>query len=85
MLGLGSVLGLWLGSGSGLGLGLGLGLRLAFRDSVSVRDGDRDTVLTWLPLRSQAAGGADRPLEPWEKELLAKVEAADKGTAAPTK
>ena len=35
--------------------------------------------------RSKAAGGADRPLEPWEKELLAKVEAADKPPAAPAK
>jgi hypothetical protein len=29
----------------------------------------------FVAARSKAAGGADQPLEPWEKELLAKLEA----------
>ena len=30
----------------------------------------------FVAARSKAAGGADQPLEPWEKELLAKLEGA---------
>ena len=59
--------------------------RARARVRVRVRVRVLTLTLTLTASRSKAAGGADRPLEPWEKELLAKVEAADKPPAVPTK